>query len=424
MNFKQISNLSIFLLLLFPFLLQAQELERATPEEVGVSSKRIDRLTSILQSYVDQEKISGAVALVARRNKIIFYEAVGKSDLESNRVMKEDAIFRIASQTKAIVSVGIMILQEEGKLLISDPLSKYIPEFKESKVAVANDDGSYQIVKAKREITLRDLLTHTAGIGYGQGIASDLWEEAEIQGWYFAHRDEPVLETVKRMGALPNDAQPGEQFVYGYNTDILGAVIEVVSGKSLASFLKDRILDPLKMKDTHFYLPKEKEDRLATVYSSEKEGIKRAPDTGTMVSQGAYIKGPRKSYSGGAGLLSTAKDYAQFLQMMLNGGTYENHRILSRKSVELMTTDHLGAVSFPWTGGTGFGLGFSIATDLGVRGQLGTIGEFGWGGAYHSTYWVDPSEELVVVYFTQLIPAQNIDDHEKLRTQVYQAIID
>ena len=420
---KKISLLPI-LLFLFSFHISAQELESASPEEVGVSSDRINRLTNVMQEYVDQNKISGAVALVARKNKIIYYNAVGKSDLENDRIMNKDAIFRIASQTKAIVSVGIMILQEEGKLLISDPLSKFIPEFKESTVAVSSDDGNYRIVKSKREITLRDLLTHTAGIGYGQGIASDLWAEAEIQGWYFANRDEPIIETVKRMANLPNDAHPGEQFVYGYNTDILGAVIEIVSGESLASFLQTRILNPLKMMDTHFYLPKVKEDRLATVYSLTDEGIKRAPDKGTMVSQGAYVNGPRKSYSGGAGFLSTAKDYAQFLQMMLNGGTYNGNRILSRKSIELMTTDHLGSVSFPWSEGTGFGLGFSIATGIGIRGQMGSLGEYGWGGAYHSSYWVDPNEELIVVYFTQLIPAQNIDDHGKLRTQVYQAIID
>jgi CubicO group peptidase (beta-lactamase class C family) len=420
---KKISLLPI-LLFLFSFHISAQELESASPEEVGVSSDRINRLTNVMQEYVDQNKMSGAVALVARKNKIIYYNAVGKSDLENDRMMNKDAIFRIASQTKAIVSVGIMILQEEGKLLISDPLSKFIPEFKESTVAVSSDDGNYKIVKSKREITLRDLLTHTAGIGYGQGIASDLWAEAGIQGWYFANRDEPIIETVKRMANLPNDAHPGEQFVYGYNTDILGAVIEIVSGESLASFLQTRILNPLKMMDTHFYLPKVKEDRLATVYSSTNDGIKRAPDKGTMISQGAYVNGPRKSYSGGAGFLSTAKDYAQFLQMMLNGGTYDGNRILSRKSIELMTTDHLGSVSFPWSEGTGFGLGFSIATDIGIRGQMGSLGEYGWGGAYHSSYWVDPNEELIVVYFTQLIPAQNIDDHGKLRTQVYQAIID
>jgi len=424
MYIKSLLSLLIISFLTFPISANSQDLELATPEDVGISSKRISGLTNVFEEYIDNDKLSGAVTLIARKNKIIYYKAIGKSDLEDKSEMKEDAIFRIASQTKAIVSVGIMILQEEGKLLISDPLSKYIPEFKESTVAVSNEDGSYSIVKAVREITLRDLLTHTAGIGYGQGIASDLWEQASIQGWYFAHRNEPVLETIKRMGNLPNDAHPGERFVYGYNTDILGAVIEVVSGQSLASFLQTKILDPLKMEDTHFYLPKEKANRLATVYSSTNKGIKRASDTGTMISQGAYIDGPRKSFSGGAGLLSTAKDYAQFLQMMLNGGTFNGNRILSRKSIELMTTDHIGNKSFSWSGGTGFGLGFSVVTDLGVRGQMGTKGEYGWGGAYHSTYWVDPKEELIVVYFTQLIPAENIDDHEKLRNLVYQSIID
>ena len=200
---KKISLLPI-LLFLFSFHISAQELESASPEEVGVSSDRINRLTNVMQEYVDQNKISGAVALVARKNKIIYYNAVGKSDLENDRMMNKDAIFRIASQTKAIVSVGIMILQEEGKLLISDPLSKFIPEFKESTVAVSSDDGNYKVVKSKREITLRDLLTHTAGIGYGQGIASDLWAEAGIQGWYFANRDEPIIETVKRMHVSAN----------------------------------------------------------------------------------------------------------------------------------------------------------------------------------------------------------------------------
>jgi CubicO group peptidase (beta-lactamase class C family) len=424
MSLRQITKILILFLFTFSFTIYAQELQSVNPEEVGVSTERINRITKVLEDYVNEGKMSGAVALIARKNKIVYFDAVGKSDVENDKTMTEDAIFRIASQTKAIVSVGIMILQEEGKLLISDPLYKYIPEFKETTVAVSNDEGGYEVVEAKRPITLRDLLTHTAGIGYGQGIASDLWSKAEIQGWYFAHRDEPVLETIKRMGSLPNDAHPGEQFVYGYNTDILGAVIEVVSGESLAVFLQNRILNPLRMKDTHFYLPKAKEDRLTTVYSSTKEGIKRAPEKGTMVSQGAYIKGPRTSYSGGAGFLSTAKDYAHFLQMLLNGGTFDGVRILSRKSIELMTSNSLGAISFPWSKGTGFGLGFYVVTDLGERGQMGTLGEYGWGGAYHSIFWVDPQEELVVVYFTQLIPAKNIDDHEKLRTQVYQAIID
>ncbi len=338
--------------------------------------------------------------------------------------MPRNAIFRIASQTKALVSVGVMLLQEEGRLLISDPIGKYLPAFQKTTVAVSNEDSGYDVVPAKRPITIRDLLTHTAGIGYGGGLARDRWKEAGIQGWYFAHRDEPIAATVSRMAALPFDAQPGERFVYGYNTDILGALIESLSGEALDEFLKARILKPLGMQDTHFYIPSAKKERLAVVYSDTGAGrLERAPNPGGMVGQGAYIEGPRTSFSGGAGLLSTATDYARFLLMMLNGGEFNGNRILSSKTVELMTMNHLGEVALPWDG-VGFGLGFSVVMDPGARGLPGSVGEFGWGGAYHSTYWVDPAEQLVVVYFTQLIPANGLDDHGKLRALVYQALLD
>ena len=424
MNKQRLLFLHLLSFFFLQFILTGQELIPTLPENVGVSSERINNLNSVLQNYVDDNSISGAVALVARKNKIVFFDAVGKSDIEKNKVMEKDAIFRIASQSKAIISVGVMILQEQGRLLISDELGDYIPEFKKTNVEEFNKEGDYEIVDAKRPITIRDLLTHTSGIGYGYGLSKDLWQKAKIQGWYFADRNEPILETVKRIASLPFEAHPGEKFVYGYNTDILGAVIEVISGQSLETFLQNRILTPLGMNDTHFYLPKSKVSRLATVYSSGDYGIVKAPVDGTMVSQGAYVKGPRKSFSGGAGFLSTALDYAKFLQMMLNGGKFDGKRIISRKSIELMTTDHLDQATFEWTKGTGFGLGFSVLTNLGLRGEYGTLGEYGWGGAYHSTYWVDPKEELLVVYLTQLIPAKKINDHGKLRAQVYQSLVD
>lgn len=404
------------------FTITAQQLVLADPQSVGFSTERLETLTDALQGYVDQSKLPGAVAMVVRNGKIAYWETVGFQEVESKKAMQKNTLFRIASQTKALVSVGIMILQEEGKLLISDSLSKYIPEFDNTTVAEPTEDG-YEVVPAKRKITLRDLLTHTAGIDYGMGTASDAWKMAGIQGWYFADRSEPILETVKRMARLPQQAQPGTEFVYGYNTDILGAVIEVVSGQNLADFLNQHIFEPLVMKDTHFYIPKSKADRLAVVYSLEKNNIERAPNAGTMVSQGAYVNGPRQSYSGGAGLISTAEDYATFLQMMLNKGNYNGKQILSRKSVALMTENHLGDIVFPWTPGMGFGLGFSTVEDVGRRGQMGSHGEYGWGGAYHSTYWVDPSEDMVVVYFTQVIPARNLNDHEKLRALIYQALV-
>lgn len=424
----KLKNTIVYVTLLVAFQLHAnlyaQELTQVAPEKVGMSAERLDRLTKTFQGYMDNRQLSGSVILVARKGQVAYLKAFGNSDMEKKILLKDNSIFRIASQSKAIVSVGIMILQEEGKLLINDPVGKYIPEFMETTVAVPKEGEGYDIVKAKRPITIRDLLTHTAGIGYGAGVASDLWEKAEIQGWYFADRTEPILATIKRMPTLPFDAQPGEEFVYGYNTDILGAIIEIVGGESLDTFLKNRIFEPLGMNDTYFYLPKSERERLATVYSTSENGLVKAPEPGGMIGQGAYIDGPRMSFSGGAGLLSTAMDYARFLQMMLNEGEYNGKRILSPKTVELMTISHLGDIPYLWAKGTGFGLGFSVVEDLGLRGVPGSVGEFGWGGAYHSTYWVDPSEELVVVYFTQLIPASGVDDHDKLRTLVYQAIID
>lgn len=422
LTLRKISFLFVFLILVTT--LHAQELPAGKPEELGFSSERLQRLTHVFQAYAHDKKMSGSVVLVARHGKVAYFNAFGKRDIEANAAMQNDAIFRIASQSKALISVGIMILQEEGKLLISDPAGKYIPEFLETTVAEPRAGGGYDIIKAKRQITLRDLLTHTAGIGYGGGVAADKWKEAGIQGWYFADRDEPVGATIARLAKLPMDAHPGEQFVYGYNTDILGAIIEKVSGKTLDEFITARILSPLGMKDTHFYLPQSKVNRLTAVYSAYADKpLERSPDPGGMVGQGAYVNGPRKSFSGGAGLLSTASDYAKFLQMMLNKGTFNGARILAPSTVELMTVSHLGEIKYSWGTGIGFGLGFSVCEDLGDRGVPGSVGEFGWGGAYGSTYWVDPKEDLVVVYFKQLTPTNNLDDQAKLRTLIYQAMV-
>jgi len=404
----------------------AQTLTQATPEDVGFSAERLDRLSALLQDYVDRGRLPGGVALVAREGQVAHLEAFGARNRETDAPMQENTIFRIASQTKALVSVGVMMLQEQGELLLSDPVGQYLPAFQETTVAVPQDSGGYEVVPAERPITIRDLLTHTAGVDYGTGVAQDRWEDAGITGWYFADRTEPVRATVARMADLPFSAQPGAAWVYGYSTDILGALIEAVSGQSLADFLDTRLFTPLGMTDTHFYLPPSKEERLAVVYSlTDSTGLERAPTPGGMVGQGAYVDGPRVSYSGGAGLLSTASDYARFLQMLLNGGTLDGARLLSPTSVELMTVDHVGDLSPDFFGeGVGFGLGFYVVEDVGARGTPGSVGEFGWGGAYHSVYWVDPEEELVVVYLTQVIPAGGLDDHGKLRALVYQALVE
>lgn len=390
-----------------------------------MSSERLERLDAVFSGYANDKQMAGSVLLVMRGGKVAYYEAFGMRDMEAKAPMTKDAIFRIASQTKAIVSVGVMMLQEEGKLLITDNVSQYIPEFKSSTVAVPRTGGGYDVVKAKREITLRDLLTHTAGIGYGGGPAAGEWKAAGITGWYFAHRNEPVAATIARMASLPMDAHPGERFVYGYNTDILGVVIEKASGMPLDQFIKTKITDPLGMVDTHFYLPPDKANRLTAVYAAaDDHSIKRVSDESSMDGQGAYVKGPRKSFSGGAGLLSTATDYARFLQMLLNGGELNGQRLLSPKTVELMTVSHMGDLTYPWTPGMGFGLGFSIAEDPGERGITGSLGEYGWSGAYGTVFWVDPKEELVVAFFKQLRPFGGLDDQAKLRALIYQAIVD
>ena len=407
--------------------LSAQTLQPADPATVGMSAERLGRIDTAIENYISEGLLPGAVTLVARHGKIVHFSAHGLRDVESKSPMQPDTIFRIASQTKATISVGIMMLQEEGKLLIEQPLSDFLPEFAKTTVAVDNDQGGYDIVPAKRKITLRDLLTHSSGYDYGTGLASDKWAAAGIQGWYFADRDEPIRDTIRRIAALPAQSHPGEKWVYGYNTDILGAVIEVASGQDLATFLRNRLFQPLGMIDTHFYLPPAKVGRLATVYGKKYDtSLARGPNPGTMDGQGLYVDGPRQSFSGGAGLLSTARDYATFLQMLANGGVYNGHRILSRKTVELMTVSHFPAgTPIGWNRpGTGFGLGFSVVQDIGSSGIPASIGQFGWGGAYHTKYWVDPQEGLVFAYFTQMRPATDLDDHNKLAALVYQAIVD
>jgi CubicO group peptidase (beta-lactamase class C family) len=401
--------------------LVGQSAQRTRPEDAGLSPEKLKRLSAELDGYVSAGKLAGGVLLVSRRGQVGFVQPFGQRDVESRSPMREDTLFRIASQTKALVSTVTMMLQEDGRLLITDPVWKYLPEFRETTVAVPQASGGYDIVKAKRPITIRDLLTHTSGVGYGLGPAAERWEAAGISGWYFADRKEAIRETVSRMAALPFESQPGERWVYGYNTDILGALVERVSGQTLDDVLRSRIFSPLGMNDTYFYVPESKRDRVATVYSLGPSGrIERTPDHGGMVSQGSYVSGPRQSFSGGAGLMSTAPDYARFLQMMLNGGELDGTRLLSRRTVDLMTSNHLRNI--PFNDGQGFGLGFSVVTDVGARGTPGSLGEFGWGGAYHSTYWVDPKEQMVVVYLTQLLPAGDLDDHAKVRALIYAAL--
>jgi CubicO group peptidase (beta-lactamase class C family) len=403
----------------------SQGLPPTSPEAVGLSSSRLQRLDRVMQEYVDTQRVSGLVTILVRNGKVAELAAYGKRDVEANAPMQKDTIFRIASISKAVTSVAVMMLVEEGRIGLSDPVSKFIPRFKRTTVIVPPPAGAIpgspaSIVPAKREITIRDLLTHTAGIGYGDGPAEEQYKAANIHGWYFADKAETIATTIDRLATLPFDAQPGEKFVYGFNTDILGVVVEKASGMSLDAFFRTRIFEPLKMADTRFFLPASERDRLAAVYSLNDAGtLTRAPDPGT--GQGAYVDGPRMCFSGGAGLLSTASDYARLLQMMLNGGELDGVRLLGPKTVELMTSNHTGVLFNE--GKTGFGLGFEIIDHIGQAGIYGSAGEFSWGGAYHTVYWADPKERIVAVLMTQLLPATGSDLHERFRNLVYQAVV-
>jgi len=391
----------------------------------GISQTRLQVLDATMRSYIDDGKLAGAVLMIHQDGREVFHGAYGWRDREAGDRMAEDDIFRIASQTKALTSTAIMMLVEEGKLVIDDPLGKFLPEWSSTTVAVANTKGGYDVVPAKRAITIRDLLSHTAGISYGTGPGEKAWKDAGVYGWYFADKSVPVADVVAKMPKLPMAAQPGEQWVYGYNTDILGVVVEKVSGQSLDVFLKERLIDPLGMVDTAFCLPPAKLDRLAVVYSAKNGKAERAPSPGGLegvshVGQGSYANGPCKAFAGGAGLLSTAHDYSRFLEMLRQGGVADGKRYLSRKTVELMTNDTL--VSATYQPGQGFGLGFRIMLDPSKAGQPGSPGDYGWGGAYHSTYWVDPKEGLTVVYMAQIIPAGGLEDQSKIRSLIYSAL--
>lgn len=420
--------LTICATLLSASLALAQGLPQASPASQGLSAERLATLDAVMQTAVDTGKVAGTVTLVARNGKVVHHKAVGFRDVESRAPMQTDTIFRIASMSKAVTSVAVMMLVEEGKVLLDDPVSRFIPSFADTTVVVRPPAGSPSNAKpgtapALRPITIRHLLTHTAGVSYGGGSPfEDAYKEAGVHGWYFADKAEPIAVTIDRLAKLPFDYQPGERYIYGFSTDILGVVVEKASGMSLDEFFRTRIFEPLKMTDTHFYLPREKRDRLATVYSlTSLDGrITRAGQEKT--GQGDYVDGPRQSFSGGAGLLSTSSDYARFLQMLLNGGELDGVRLLSPKTVELMTSNHVDDMY--QNGRFGFGLGFEITEHVGRSGRHGSVGEFGWGGAYFTKYWVDPQERLVVVFMTQLLPSAGLDLQNKLRTLVYSALVE
>ena len=411
-------------LLLFASIALAQELPSSKSEAVGLSSERLERIASVVQGNIDNKRIAGAVTLVMRHGQVAWFKAQGMADREAGKQMQRDSLFRICSMTKPITSTAVMMLYEEGRFLLEDPISKYLPEFKNPRVLVKPATGKSYSIPGTHEITIRDLLRHTSGLTYQWN--SDLgamYNDAKVASGLLQY-DGTIADSTKNLAALPLLFNPGDRWEYGLSIDVLGRLVEVVSGKTLDDFFRTRIFDPLQMKDTYFYLPDDKVSRLATAYTFyEDKGLNRFPDKpitdGTFTYSADYpYRGPRKLYSGGAGLTSTATDYARFCQMILNGGKVANTRLLSRKSVELMSHDQLGKISPD----QGFGLGFGVEGVKAPLSELGTPGEIGWGGFFYTAFTIDPKEDMIVIFMAQLHPSGGLTLDRDVQVLAYQAI--
>jgi CubicO group peptidase (beta-lactamase class C family) len=387
----------------------------AAPEDIGLSSARLARLGAVIAGEIERGRVPGAVALVARRGRVGYFESFGQRDAAAGAPMAKDAIFRIYSMTKPITSVAAMMLWEDGRFLLSDPIAKYLPDLAALDVAVERD-GVLERVPALRAVTIQDLLRHTSGLTYefrGSGPVHRMYRSAKVDS-----RAQSNAGQVAALGRLPLLHQPGTRWEYGRSTDVIGRLVEVLSGQTLGEFFERHILAPLGMVDTAFHLPERHHSRLA-------EAFGRDPDSGVAV-QLLEVRDPPGFESGGGGLVSTAADYARFLQMLLNGGTFEGHRLLGRKTIEFMTADHLG----PITGapdllipGHGFGLGFAVRLQAGIAHVPGSIGQYFWGGLAGTTFWVDPAEQLFALL---LIQAPGLRDYYRtlFRDLVYSALDD
>ena len=397
----------------------------ARAESVGMSSGRLQRIDDVMQAYIDRSEIAGAVTLVARRGKVVHFSAIGHRDAESGAPMAHDTIFRIASMTKPIASVALMMMYEEGHFQLRDPISKWLPEFANMQVAIPSPPaerlgGRYKLVPAARPITVQHVLTHTSGL---PNLYRGMMQPEYIE---MAGQTEPgdtVGDMLKRIATLPLNFHPGEAWEYGRGTDIVGRLVEVMSGQSLDEFLRERIFEPLEMTDTHFYLPESKLNRFSALYQPDDNGKIELTEAPTAESR--FVAEPHVYFSGAGGLMSTARDYFRFHQMMLNGGELGGTRILGRKTIELMTINHIGDKEIWLAGpGYGFGLGYAIVTDLGQSGSPRSEGSYYWGGAYGTIFWVDPKEELIGILMAQIRPYTHINTRADMATMTYQAIVD
>jgi CubicO group peptidase (beta-lactamase class C family) len=400
----------------------------STPESAGFSSERLARLDSGMSDWVKKNWINGSVAFIARKGKVVFHKSYGYNDLDTKTPLDKNGIFRIASQTKAITTVAAMMLWEEGKFGLDEPVAKYIPTFANQTVLETFNakDTTYTSVPAKRQITIRDILTHTSGIGYpaiGTPEAKAIYAKNKITGGVGVKTSEKIGDAMTRLGTVPLMFQPGEKWMYGLNTDLLGYLIEIWSGKTLEEFFTERIFKPLGMDDTYFNVPQEKASRLVNFFQDQDNGngIKKQDKVFDGATDMSFPLWKKEYFSGGGGLSSTITDYAILLQMLLNNGEYNGKQYLARNTIRLMTMNQIGDLS---VGEAKFGFGFSLVTENGSRLGPSQAGTYSWGGAFSTSYWVDPKEELVVIIYRQMWGPHVEDTNRQFKPLVYQAIND
>jgi CubicO group peptidase (beta-lactamase class C family) len=403
-------------------------MEIVQPEKLGFSSERLERIRPVMQRFVDEGKFAGILTLIARRGQVVHCECVGKLDIEAGIPMREDAIFRIYSMTKPITSTAAMMLYEEGKFRLGDPLHDFLPEFKDMQVAEKGTDGDVKLVPAARPITIRDLLTHTAGLGYGDtdNHPSDTLFRKNVGPWWDVRGPDALRNFTRAIGSTPLWGQPGQTFHYSVAIDVLGRLVEVAAGMPFGDFLRQRIFEPLGMVDTAFFVPTEKVDRFARMYGPIEEN--GAPVPGKLknidpIDGSSYLFHDRLQ-GGGGGLVSTAADYLRFCQMILNGGELGGARLLGRKTVDLMHMNHLPAGKYMNDDpANGFGLGGYVLLDPAKTSANGSAGNWGWGGAANTFFWVDFQEELTPLIMLQHMPFQPYPIEDIYKNLVYQALI-
>src|SRR5262245_12828500 len=401
----------------------------ADPEGVGLSSERLERISHNIQKSIEEKRIAGAVALVARRGQIAYLKAFGLANQEDRSSMRTDHIFRICSMTKPITSVAVMMIYEEGRFLLNEPVANFIPEFKEMKVLDTQDKNSpfAGLVDAKRPITIRHLLTHTAGLTYHWNAKLGKQYREAGMGHGVLHQEGTIGEAVKRLAKLPLLFHPGDAWEYSVADDVLGYLVEVVSGMTLDRFLEKRLFEPLGMKDTGFFPPQEKLNRLVRAYTFYADkGLQPFRDQQT-IEEGAFTyssdypyRAPKTYFSGGGGLCSTAEDYYRFCQMLLNGGRLGQKRLLSRKSVELISQNHIQGKSET----TGYGLGFGVNSEPRHLTELGSVSAYYWGGFFYTSFVIDPKEDMIAIFMGQLHPTGGLNLDAKTIRLAYQAIND